>query len=156
MKIIKPPTKHLPNYKKPVVFLAGSIEMGVATNWQTKVEDALKDTSYTILNPRRDDWDSSWVQEITNKQFNEQVTWELDGLDDADIIAVYFDPVTKSPVTLMELGLYAQSGKLLVCCPKPFWRKGNVDIVCERYRIEQVDTLDEIITNLLKYEKSFK
>lgn len=55
--------------------------------------------------------------------------------DAADIIAVYFDPNTLSPITLLELGLHAASGKLIVCCPDGFWRKGNVRIVCERFNI---------------------
>lgn len=123
------------------IFLAGSIEMGVAEYWQARfvnnVKDALKDLEeyITFLNPRRDDWDSSWTQELNNAQFYDQVTWELDHLDKADIIALYFDPNTKSPISLLELGLYADSGKLIVCCPDGFWRKGNVDIVCQRYGI---------------------
>lgn len=55
------------------VFLAGSIDQGKAINWQQQITDALQDTSLTILNPRRDDWDSSWEQDISNDQFREQV-----------------------------------------------------------------------------------
>lgn len=128
------------------VFLAGSIEMGQAVNWQELVSKELEDLApVCLLNPRRDDWDSSWKQEITNRRFNEQVTWELDGLEQADLILVYFSPETKSPVTLLELGLFARSGKVIVCCPEGFWRKGNVDIVCERFGIRQVDNLEELI-----------
>ena len=29
----------------------------------------LKDEEGIILNPRRDDWDSSWTQSINNKEF---------------------------------------------------------------------------------------
>jgi|HubBroStandDraft_2_1064218.scaffolds.fasta_scaffold608039_2 nucleoside 2-deoxyribosyltransferase len=130
------------------VFLAGSIEMGTAQEWQQKVVDSLVDTTITIFNPRRDDWDSSWEQTIENKEFNEQVTWELKGLEQADIVAVYFDPDTKSPVTMLELGLYARSGKLVVCCPQGFNRKGNIDIVCQRYGIEQVESLDELVASI--------
>lgn len=128
------------------IFLAGSIEMGVAENWQERMVRELKDTKHLIIyNPRRDDWDSSWVQSIDNKQFNEQVTWELDKMEKSSIIPMYFQPGTKSPITLLEFGLFAQSGKLIVCCPDGFWRKGNVDIVCREYEIECVDTLDELV-----------
>ena len=58
---------------------------------------------------------------------------------------MYFDPETKSPITLLELGLYARSGKLVVCCPHGFWRRGNVDIVCDRYGVDQVKLLDTLI-----------
>lgn len=127
------------------VFLAGSIEMGKAVDWQTQVTNALEDMDVTILNPRRDDWNSSWEQKITNPQFNEQVTWELTALDKASVIAMYFDPKTMSPISLLELGLYADQGKMIVCCPEGFWRKGNVDIVCKKYRIPQVDNIDDLI-----------
>ena len=127
------------------IFLAGSIEMGTAEDWQAEVTKALKDKNVVIYNPRRDDWDSSWTQEITNPQFKEQVSWELEHMEKADVIPMYFSPETKSPITLLELGLWAQSGKLVVCCPEGFWRKGNVDIVCERYHVKQVKTIKELI-----------
>ena len=73
-------------------------------------------------------------------------------LEKADKIIVYFDPETDAPITLLEFGKYANSGKLIVCCPKGFWRKGNVDIVCERENIKQVDTLEELIKTLEKNE----
>lgn len=58
---------------------------------------------------------------------------------------MYFDPKTKSPISLLELGLFARTGKLIVVCPKGFWRKGNVDIVCKRYEVKQVETIEEAI-----------
>lgn len=132
------------------IFLAGSIEMGAAEDWQTKITKALKDKDVVILNPRRDDWDSSWKQEIENDQFREQVEWELKSQESADLIAMYFDPKTKSPISLLELGLFGKDAKMIVCCPKGFWRKGNVDIVCKRYSIEEVETLDDLIARVLK------
>jgi hypothetical protein len=66
-------------------------------------------------------------------------------MERADLIALYLSPGTKSPISLLELGLYASSGKLVVCCPEGFWRKGNVDIVCKRYGAWQVDTLSELV-----------
>ncbi len=93
---IKPP------YTLPKkIFLAGSIEMGKAENWQEKIVNTFN-KSYLFFNPRRDDWDSSWEQKIENVQFNEQVTWELNALDSSDIIVMYFDPNTKSPISLLE------------------------------------------------------
>ena len=127
------------------IFLAGSIEMGKAIDWQTAVTNALADTDCTVLNPRRDDWDSSWEQKITNPQFKEQVMWELTALDKATVIVMYFDPKTMSPISLLELGLYAGQHKLMVVCPEGFWRKGNVEIVCEKYGIQQFNTIEEMI-----------
>jgi hypothetical protein len=127
------------------VFLAGSIEMGVAEKWQEKVIAALSDKPIRFLNPRREDWDLSWKQDIDNDNFVEQVIWELTCLEMAQIVIMYFDPNTKSPISLLELGLHAKEQKLVVLCPEGFWRKGNVDVVCEYYSINQVDTFDELI-----------
>jgi len=156
MQIIKPPNDftQASGYK---IFLAGSIEMGKAIDWQKDIEDYLSKTDVCILNPRRDNWDSSWKQEISNPQFVGQVEWELDGQDKADLIVMYFDPATKSPITLLELGLFKDSKRLMVCCPVGFWRKGNVDIVCRRYGIKQVDTLNELKEQVLRiYEDKFR
>ena len=129
------------------IFLAGSIEMGKAEDWQARVVKEIADYPIQLLNPRIDDWDSSWEQTIENKDFNEQVTWELNGLDKSNFIMLYFDPATKSPISLLELGIYAKGDpkKLVVLCPKGFWRKGNVDIVCEKYGVKQVKDWDEMI-----------
>lgn len=129
------------------IFLAGSIEMGKAEDWQKRVVTELTNYPIQFLNPRRDDWDSSWEQTIENKNFNEQVTWELNGLEASDFIILYFDPSTKSPISLLELGIHACSNpeKLVVLCPKGFWRKGNVDIVCKKYGVKQVKGWDELI-----------
>jgi hypothetical protein len=75
------------------------------------------------------------AQSIDEPMFREQVEWELDGLERADLIAMWFAPQTKSPITLLELGLTARSGRLLVGCPDGFWRKGNVEVVCARYGV---------------------
>jgi hypothetical protein len=133
------------------IFLAGSIEMGNAVDWQTKVVKELNDFTKDLifLNPRRDSWDSSWVQSIENEQFYEQVTWELDALDKSDYIFMYFDPNTKSPISLLELGLYASSRKLIVACPDGFWRKGNVEVVCERFDIPLLNNLEDLISHFI-------
>jgi len=147
MKVIKAPEQIV--FSTSTLFLAGSIEMGKAVDWQTQVTNALVDKEVTIFNPRRDDWDSSWEQKITNLKFKEQVVWELMALEWSDVIVMYFDPATMSPISLLELGLYARDPfsmtRMIVCCPEGFWRKGNVDIVCQRYGVRQVETLEELI-----------
>jgi hypothetical protein len=125
----------------PKIFLAGSIEMGKAEDWQKTIERVLGNENIAIFNPRRDDWDSSWGH--NGEQFNTQVNWELNALSDSDVIFMYFSPETKSPISLLELGLYADSGKMIVVCPDEFWRKGNVSVVCTRYNIPMFNTLEE-------------
>jgi hypothetical protein len=143
-RVLKPPAPLLLLSGERSVFLAGSIEMGRAEEWQAVLEGALHDLPIAILNPRRDDWDDSWEQSIADPRFRGQVEWELDGLARATLVAMYFAPTTQAPITLLELGLTAASGKLVVCCPEGFWRRGNVEVVCERYRIPMVDGLPEL------------
>jgi len=151
MKEIKAPNTFPSHWKEipwpKYLFLAGSIEMGSAEKWQEKAVRLLKDTDWIILNPRRDDWDASWIQNKDNAQFRQQVEWELDGLEMADKILLYFDRATMSPISLLELGLFGwlKKEKMIVVCPDGFWKKGNVDIVCERYGIPQAETLEEAI-----------
>ena len=136
------------------IFLAGSIDMGKAENWQERLERELAEyeDDVIICNPRRDDWDSTWVQSINNPQFNEQVTWELENIEDADLVVFYFDPNGQAPITLMELGLVAGSEiPAIVCCPDGYWRKGNVEMICDRYGIPLCANIDDFIA-LIKEE----
>lgn len=141
---------------RPFVFLGGSIEMGKAEDWQTKLTNDLQSFEGTVLNPRRRDWDSSWEQKIDNLQFNEQVTWELTAQEDSDVLVYYFDPKTKSPITLMELGGYGGRVPTFVCCPDGFYRKGNVDFFCERYDILNLGSYEELVKHLSVYFNSVK
>jgi hypothetical protein len=145
VRILKPPTPLVLAGGERSVFLAGSIEMGRAEPWQAAIEQALADAPITLLNPRRDEWDASWEQSITNPPFREQVEWELEAQERASLIAMYFAPTTQAPVTLLELGLFARSGKLLVCCPTGFWRRGNVEVVCARYGVPLVAELEDLV-----------
>lgn len=145
--IYKPPVK----YQKTnniSIFLAGSIEMGKAIDWQNIVTNSLIDYDIDILNPRRDDWNPDWVQSKTNPQFREQVEWELDCLRDADIIFMYFQPGTISPISLLELGLFISTNKCIVVCPKEFYRHGNIDIVCERFNTQIIPDIETGIIEL--------
>lgn len=128
---------------KKSVFLAGSIEMGVAEDWQSTIGKWFLSMGWNVFNPRRTDWDSSWIQSYENPQFNQQVSWELNALDKSDVILMYLDPNTKSPISLLELGLHATSKKLYVVCPDGFWRKGNVEMVCSVHDIPLFNTLEE-------------
>jgi hypothetical protein len=153
-KIIKPPAK-FDGVGDYVVFLAGTIDMGEALDWQKMVEEKLSSfgDELTILNPRRDDWDDSWEQSIDNPQFKEQVTWELDGQKAADLIIFVFAineeeaKKAKAPITLLELGMF-HNKQAVVCCPQGFYRKGNVDIVCERFGVPVYEDFDAMLEDV--------
>ena len=86
---------------------------------------------------------SSWKQEIGNAQFREQVEWELKGLEDASLISLCLTKDSKAPISLLELGLHVMSGRVVVCCPEGYWRKGNVDVVCSRYGVQVYEDFGE-------------
>lgn len=157
MPIIKPPTQLRFEYiTGPSVFLAGSIEQGTAANWQDQLTLKLLarfNTDLTILNPRRDHWDDTWEQRADNPSFADQVHWELDAIAGCDLVLMYFDKRTRSPVTLLELGLIAGqwADNIVVCCPEGFWRKGNVDIVCRRFGVDMAHDLDEMVEYAAEY-----
>ncbi len=139
--VFHPPTP-APNTNRPSIFLGGSIDMGKAIDWQAQVIESLHDVSVDLYNPRRPDWDATWEQSFHHQGFRGQVEWELDHLDRATLAFFYFDPKGLSPITLMELGLHARSGKVIVCSPPGFWRRGNVEIVCLRHHIPFFEDFD--------------
>lgn len=148
MNQLKSPAPLPQDRQQVAIFLAGSIEQGTAEDWQAKVVNALADMDVLLYNPRRDVWDATLEQDIENPIFKEQVEWELDALGDADWIIMYFDPATKSPITLLEFGLWLDSGKLIVACPDGFWRKGNLQVCCARAGIILHETLDGLIEDI--------
>jgi len=129
---------------RPRIFLGGSIDMGGAPDWQAAMTAALADMDVVILNPRRPDWNPNWRPEADEPEFRRQVEWELAALEAADVIVMYFAPGTQSPISLLEMGLHARSGKLIVLAPDGFWRKGNVDITAQAYGVKQVQSLPEL------------
>ena len=155
-QVIKPTSSKQSQEHYPGIFLAGSIDMGSSVDWQTDVQNKLDDCEVTFFNPRREEWDSSWEQRATNPEFNAQVNWEMDKLEDVDIIFMNILPESKSPITLLELGLHAEEANLIVCCPDGFYRKGNVEIVCHRFNIPLFNDFETAIAALRSRIKQLK
>lgn len=163
MKKIEAPAPMMEHGSFVSVFLAGSIDNGESANWQEHVIRKLEEENYddqflSVFNPRRLDFQVRRDTKITNEYFKEQVMWELTALEEATIIFMYLDPDGKSPVSLLELGLYADRANIILVCPDGYWRKGNVDIVAEVYDIPVFTGLFEGIEELKKqinYEDDF-
>jgi nucleoside 2-deoxyribosyltransferase len=130
----------------PMIFLAGSIEMDKAERWQDRVVQSFQNKHVTFLNPRCDDWDPKIEQSCMDVDFRKQVNWEISGLLKSDLVIFYVDPTTKSPITLLELGLIAgRKIPSVVCCPDGFWRKGNVEMICDRFGIQMIDSFERLL-----------
>ena len=137
------------------IFLAGSIEQDKAVLWQNRVIDCLKDLDVIIFNPRREKWEGEVKQDISNPTFNEQVCWELDYLTSAHLVFFYFQGDTLSPISLLELGIVSQNltnmwQDCLVVCEPNFWRRGNIQVVCDRWGITLLEDLEVGITEVLR------
>ena len=148
-KVIKPRSedqRHPSGNRK--LFLAGSIDNGTAEDWQRVVEQQISDLPVTVYNPRRDDWNPDLRQDISEPEFAYQVNWELDNIEAADVLFFYFSPGGPAPITLMELGTAAKSAKVIVCCPDGYWRKGNVQVLCQRNEIPLYDDLESAVRHL--------
>lgn len=117
------------------VFLGGTIDNGDSEDWQHELIKRLKESEdmlaydVHVYNPRREDWrdDQGWM--------NGQVTWELSHQEKADIIVMNILADSKSPISLLELGLNAKDDKMVVFCTDKFYRFNNVAITCDRYNV---------------------
>lgn len=80
------------------------------------------------------------------------MNWELAGMENADVLAVFFGTDTEAPITLMELGLAARERgtKCVVACVEGYKKKGNVQVVCERYGIKFVNDEEQLIQAVLE------
>ncbi len=144
------------------VFLAGSIEMGKAEDWQKKLtlmidqrleaaDNPLKQT-LTFLNPRRFDWTAEWnkdelyqdLEPPMHPELEQQITWELNGLERSAVICFFFQPGTISPISLLELGTFSRTHRVVVFCPFGYFRRSNVIVVCRRFNIPMVDSFDDL------------
>jgi hypothetical protein len=146
--VIKPPSLIPFEDKRFKLFTAGSIDGGNCVEWAKQVEEKLKKHDIIIYNPRRDIWNPFLKQSANEPVFKEQVNWELDALNDSKMIIMYFHPGTMSPVSMLELGLHAHKGNLLVCCPEDFYRRGNIEIVCDRYGVTMVNDFEKFLDEI--------
>lgn len=138
--ISKLPNK--PNSKS--VFLAGTIDNGDSLNWQNKTIIELMNLGINdieIYNPRREHWNPNPSKE----EMEYQIKWEQEYLDKADFIVMVLLDDSKSPISLLELGLYAKSNKLIVFCTPDFYRWDNVRLTCEKYNIQLVESTHPLV-----------
>jgi hypothetical protein len=134
------------------IFLAGTIDGGNSIDWQAEAASLLEAgmKNCILYNPRQKEWHPEREGEM-----DYQVGWELGHLEKADFILMNFLPGSQSPITLLELGLFARSGKLHVVCPKEYYRYDNVRITCGRYSVPVYASLEEAVTAILDlYQQS--
>ena len=134
------------------VFLAGTIDNGDSVNWQKETINELLNLNVKdldVYNPRREHWNSNAGAD----ELERQIKWEQYHLDKADVIAMVLLDDSKSPISLLEFGLYSTSNKLIVFCTPNFYRFDNVRLTCEKYGIELVQDLTPKVIAEKIYQK---
>ena len=131
------------------IFLAGTIDDGKSTDWQGEIvkyfEDNHKYKDLIIYNPRRYDFPEHPKEEDVRAQ----IRWEQERLDIADHIVMVFKDGSKSPITLLEMGLYAKSDKLTVFCSENYWRYWNVSETARKYHFPLYEDTD--VKSIINY-----
>ncbi|KAK2614454.1 hypothetical protein N8I77_001277 [Diaporthe amygdali] len=135
-----------PSYPTRSVFLAGPTEIAWREGFIAALKQRITTTSLTIFDPFQPKWDSTWKEDVdVDPRFKAQVEWELGSQDRATVVAVFFHGDSKAPVSLLELGLCARSGKAVVGCEPGYWKRGNVQAVCRRYGVPLADSLGGLV-----------
>lgn len=129
---------------RKAIFLAGTTSPTGEPDWRQTLTRALLNLPITIYNPKRDDWDSTWREDFSDDRWAEQVQWELEMQDKADVVVVFFHGVSPAPISLLELGLCVRSGRAIVCSLEGYSKRGNVEAVCRRYGARLVYSEDDL------------
>lgn len=108
-------------------FLAGSMDLQKEISWRDKIMKKISGNVH-FLDPTNKNHDS-----LSDKEMEEHITWELASMEFADKIILHFLPNAKSPISLVELGLYVKSGKLIVMCSDDFYKSRYVNVLCKKY-----------------------
>lgn len=149
---IEPDAEKIIESKEFKVFLGGTIDNGSSDDWQVKVEEALDkrigSRGFVVMNPRREHWDSKAGREAILKQ----IDWEQKCLTASDAIMIVFLDGSQSPISLLELGLFAKTGKVTVFCTDKYYRYDNVEDTCKRYNVKLVNSNDaeDIATEIMR------
>ncbi|KAF5021712.1 hypothetical protein F66182_6239 [Fusarium sp. NRRL 66182] len=126
------------------VFLAGTTTNTGEPDWRETLTKALSNHSVTILNPSRPDWDRTWKEDFSDMRWSDQIRWELDMQEAADIIVVFFHRSTEAPISLLEFGLAVKMKKVVVCVQEGYRKRGNVEAVCQRFGAILTNTEEEL------------
>lgn len=175
-QIVQAPAPDPASVHPRTVFLAGTTTAAQdgSGDWRDVLCHKLSNHPITFYNPLRSNWDSTWRNDVNCAPFREQTQWELDRQTRAGLVVVYLGPHTDAPVSLLELGLAAglaagpsgptpskatdeggdnqikQKKQVLVCAHEGYKKRGNVQLLCQKFGIEMVDTADDFPSAMLR------
>ncbi|MFT6981845.1 MAG: hypothetical protein ACJAUD_000612 [Crocinitomicaceae bacterium] len=112
---------------KQIVFLAGSVATDSDNNWRHDIINKWGDEYHFFdpVNPNH--------ANLNDKDMRAHIKWELDALKSSDYIFLNLLPTSTSPISLVEMGLYVSTKKLIVICPTEFYKWRYIDVLCKEY-----------------------
>lgn len=127
------------------IFLAGGLTG--CPDWQQRVVRELKGLPCVILNPRRQGM-SLWNDEDTQQQ----IEWEFNMMEKADVILFYFPADSICPIALYELGRWNALGesrnkKIIISVHADYQRK--MDVIIQTQLATGEDKVLEGLTSLI-------
>lgn len=137
------------------IFLAGTIDNGNSTDWQNDLIFGIRNevpNNFIVYNPRRENWNIN----ASEDEMNQQINWEQNNLENASLIVMVLLDESKSPISLMELGEFCKSQKIMVFCTKEFYRFQNVKDLCKRkfiplYETMNIKEIKDKVIEVIKY-----
>jgi hypothetical protein len=150
-KLIECPQFWNEDYCERGLFLAGGITG--CPDWQAEMIQLLAASRFTLLNPRRTDFN------VSNPDMTiEQINWEHRHLENSDVVLFWFPKDTLCPITLYELGKYSRSQKLIVVGVDPEYKR-SADVVyqtkLERPEVKVCFSLEQLAIQVMELERVF-
>lgn len=144
--MILKPTNNIENLSqdKELLFLAGTMASGEVGNWRSEVILGLGNR-FNYLDPTNKNHNKLKATQMQN-----HIGWELEALKRADKIILNFLPESLSPISLVELCIYVASNKLIVLCPKGFYKNRYINILCKKYNTPYFDKLSDSLDFIKK------
>lgn len=136
------------------VFIAGTIDNGNSIDWQSRLVSSLSllDLPVTLYNPRR----SNWVIDLAPQELEYQIDWELQHLENADVIFMHLAPSSVSPISLLEFGLFINKpNKFILDVSEQYYRKENVIRTANRYRPD-IQITHDLQEGILKLKETLE
>ncbi|MDG1333826.1 MAG: nucleoside 2-deoxyribosyltransferase domain-containing protein [Crocinitomicaceae bacterium] len=121
------------------VFLAGSMATTRKNNWRQTATRTFQAAYHFFdpTNPRHNN--------LNDEEMRNHIKWELEAMKLSDIIILNFLPDSLSPISLVEIGMYISSNKLVVVCPKEFYKWRYIDTLCNEYNTPIFNQLEDVL-----------
>ncbi len=125
--------------EKPSIFLAGSMAIGDRMNWRTRAINTFE-KRYHLFDPT-----NVHHADLNDSEMSKHIKWEWEALKHSDAILFNFNAESKSPISLLELGMYIRSEKIVVVCPKEFYQSHYIETLCSEEQVPLFQSIEEVL-----------